>query len=298
MKRKLWAGLLSLCASVAMAAPVNVVTSFSILGDVTQEIGGNRVTVSSIVGADKDAHTYQLTPNDLKKIRAAKLVLVNGLGFEPADVSRAIAQSKVKTATVTQGIKTLEMHDDDHDHHGHNHSHSADPHVWNDPVLMQTYANNIAKALIAADPQGKSHYEGRLQAYQKQLRDLHAWSATQINSVAKDKRKVLTSHDAFAYMAHRYGISFIAPQSASGDSEASAKTVASIIKQVRDQQIKAVFMENIKDPRLMQRIGKEAKVNLKGQLYSDALSGKNGPASTYIKMYRYNVTQLVSAMKS
>ncbi len=297
MKKYLLGLWLLLLTGLSMAAPVKVLASFSILGNVATEIGGNRVNVTDLVGADKDAHGYQLTPNDLKKIRDSQLVLLNGMGFEPADVTRAIAQSKIKAVVVTNGIKGLEM-DHDHDHHGHHHhNHDKDPHVWNDPVLMQIYAKNIANALIAADPTGKAYYEGRLKAYQKQLSDLNTWAATQFNSIPKAQRKVLTSHDAFAYMAHRYGIKFIAPQGASGDSEASAKTVASIIKQVREQNVKAIFLENIKDPRLMQRISKETGVGVKGKLYSDALSAGNGPANSYIKMYRYNVGQMVSAMK-
>ncbi len=298
MKKWLLAVGLLCMASLAMAAPIQVLSSFSILSDMTRQIGGNRVVVDSLVGVNQDAHSYQLTPTDIKKIRASKLVLLNGLGFESADVTRAIEQSKVKAVVVSTGIKTLEMEEEDgHEHAGHDHHHDQDPHVWNDPYLMQIYSKNIANALISVDPAGKAYYEQRLKAYQKELMALNLWTAKQFATLPRMQRKVLTSHDAFAYMAHRYGITFIAPQSASGDSEASAKTVANIIKQVREQNIKAVFMENIQDERLMQRIGKEANVNIKGKLYSDALSNSNEPANTYINMYRYNVNQLLKAMK-
>ena len=281
-----------------LAAPMPVVASFSILGDVTQQIGGERVAVQTLVGADQDAHVYQLNSGDIRKIRAAKLVLVNGLGFEKAELARAVQQSKVPMAVASQGIKPMAAADDHgHSHGGHNHDHGTeDPHVWNDPVLMQTYAQNVANALIKADPAGKSHYQQRLKNYQTELGQLNTWAAQSFNAIPAAQRKVLTGHDAFGYLGKRYNIQFIAPQGVSTEAEPSARQVAAIIRQIKQQGIKAVFSENIKDSRMVDRIAKETGVKVQGKLYSDALSTK-APANTYVGMFRHNVTALSNAMK-
>ena len=281
-----------------LAAPMPVVASFSILGDITQQIGGERVAVQILVGADQDAHVHQLNSGDIRKIRAAKLVLVNGLGFEKAELARAVKQSKVPMAVASQGIKPMAAADNhDHGHGGHNHDHGTDdPHVWNDPVLMQTYAQNVANALIKADPAGKSHYQQRLKNYQTELGQLNTWAAQSFNAIPAAQRKVLTGHDAFGYLGKRYNIQFIAPQGVSTEAEPSARQVAAIIRQIKQQGIKAVFSENIKDSRMVDRIAKETGVKVQGKLYSDALS-KTAPANTYVGMFRHNVTALSNAMK-
>ena len=281
-----------------LAAPMPVVASFSILGDITQQIGGERVAVQILVGADQDAHVHQLNSGDIRKIRAAKLVLVNGLGFEKAELARAVKQSKVPMAVASQGIKPMAAADDHgHSHGGHNHDHGTeDPHVWNDPVLMQTYAQNVANALIKADPAGKSHYQQRLKNYQAELSRLNTWAAQSFNAIPAAQRKVLTGHDAFGYLGKRYNIQFIAPQGVSTEAEPSARQVAAIIRQIKQQGIKAVFSENIKDSRMVDRIAKETGVKVQGKLYSDALS-KTAPANTYVGMFRHNVTALSNAMK-
>lgn len=288
----------ALLSGAAYAAPLPVVASFSILGDVAKQVGGNRVVVTNLVGANQNSHAYQMTSGDIKKIRSAKLVLLNGLGLEGADVVRAVRQSKVPYAEATKGISALKAPEDGghHDHDGHDHHHGEfDPHVWTDPLLMLTYAKNVGDALIKADPAGKAYYQQRLTAYQNQLKKLHANTQAAFNSVPVAKRKVLTGHDSFAYMARRYNIHFIAPQGVSNSAEPSAKTVASIIRQIKRENIRAVFTENIKDTRMIDRIASETGVRVSGKLYSDALG--NAPANTYIGMYTYNVSMLANAMK-
>lgn len=291
-----------LLSGAAYAAPVPVLASFSILGDVAKQVGGERVAVTNLVGANQDSHAYHMTSGDVKKIRAAKLVLLNGLGLEGADVRRAVQQSKVAYAEAAQGIQALKAPEGGHHHHEHgegghhHHDHGEfDPHVWTDPLLMVKYAQNVSDALIKADPEGKAYYQQRLAAYQGRLKKLHADTQAAFNGVPAAQRKVLTGHDAFAYMAKRYNISFIAPQGVSSASEPSAKTVASIIRQIKREGIKAVFTENIKDTRMIDRIAKETGVKVSGKLYSDALGG--APADTYIGMYTYNVKVLSAAMK-
>ena len=217
----------ALMSGAVYAAPMNVVTSFSILGDVTKQIGGDRVAVQNLVGANQDTHAYHMTSGDIKKIRGAKLVLLNGLGLEAADVQRAVKQSKVPFAEAAKGIQALKAEEGEHhhDHEGHHHDHGEfDPHVWNDPVLMTTYAQNVANALIQADPEGKTYYQQRLGNYQVQLKKLHSDAQAAFNAVPAAKRKVLTGHDAFSYMGKRYNIEFIAPQGVSNEAEPSAKS--------------------------------------------------------------------------
>ncbi len=284
-------------AGAVSAEPLNVIGSFSILGDVARQIGGDKVSVSVLVDADQDAHVYRLTSGDLKKIRSAKLVLLNGLGFEPGEMTRAVKQSKVVFAEAAAGIKPMAMPHEHggHGHEGHDHG-LFDPHVWTDPVLMQVYAGNVANALIQADPQNKAYYSERLKNYTRELQQLDAYAKAQFGSVPPASRKVLTGHEAFGYMGRRYNIRFYAPQGVSTESEPSAKQVASLIRQVRQEGIKAVFAENIKDTRLLDRIARESGSKVGGKLYSDAL-GKAAPVNTYTGMYRYNVGVLVRAMK-
>ena len=273
-------------SAAAHAAPLSVVASFSILGDVARQIGGERVAVQTLVGTDADAHAYQLTPADMRTIRAAQLLLVNGLGFEGAAMQRAMVASKVPVATATAGIAPIQGGE------------GADPHVWNDPALMQTYTRNVANALVQADPAGKAHYEQRLAAYQRELQALDAWAQQQFAGIAPANRKVLTAHDAFAYLGRRYQIAFIAPLGMSAESDASAKTVARIITQVRREKIRAVFLENIKDARLVQQLARETGVAVRPQkLYSDALSGAQGPAAAYAQLVRHNVAAIAQALR-
>ncbi len=285
----LWSGAL-------YAAPMPVVASFSILGDVAQQIGGERVAVQNLVGANQDAHVYNLTSGDIKKIREARLVLLNGLGLEKAELQRAVKQSKVASAEATAGIKPLAA--DEHDHsHEHDHDHGEfDPHVWNDPVLMQRYAANVAIALIKADPAGSRYYQQRFKDYQNVLNQLNNYANRQFGAVAPAKRKVLTGHDSFAYLGKRYQVKFISPQGVSSEAEPSARQIAAIIRQIKAENVQAVFTENIKDGRMIARIAKETGVKVSGGLYADALSS-GAPAGTYADMFRYNVRVMSEAMK-
>ena len=289
--------LLALLSGSVLADGLPVVASFSILGDVVQQIGGERVHVQNLVGADADSHAYQLTGADIKKIASAKLVLLNGLGLEKADVIRAIKQANVPYAEASAGIQALPSEEDEHEHHDHDHDHGEfDPHVWHDPVLMQKYAANVTAALIKADPSGAKYYQQRFKAYSAKLVELDKFAQQQFASVLPERRKVLTGHDSFHYLGKRYNVQFLAPQGVSTESEPSAKMVANIIRQIKQQNIHAVFVENIKDGRMVQRIAQESGAKVGGTLYSDALS-QGAPAKTYADMFRYNVKTMVGAMK-
>ncbi|SEL20428.1 zinc/manganese transport system substrate-binding protein [Bosea lupini] len=290
--------LLGLVAGVALPLPafaqekLPVVASFSILGDFVREIGGERVTVTTLVGPDGDAHVYSPTPADAKTVAGAKLVVVNGLKFE-GWLTRLVKSSgtKATVATATTGITPLKMADD----HGHGHG-GEDPHAWQSVANARLYVGNVRDALIAADPAGKATYEANAAAYQTKLDALEAEIKAAVARIPADRRKAITSHDAFGYFVKAYGIAFIAPQGVSTEAEASAKDVARIIRQIKAEKVPAVFLENITNPRLAEQIARESGAKIGGRLYSDALSAADGPAGTYIAMMKHNISQIEKAL--
>ncbi len=270
-----------------------VVASFSILADFVREIGGERVALTTLVGPDGDAHVYSPTPADAKAMAAARLVIVNGLKFE-GWLTRLVRSSGTKAtlATATEGITPLKLEDD-----GHGHGHGGeDPHAWQSVANAKLYVANILKALSAADPAGKALYEANAAAYQAKLDTLEGEIRAAIGRIPADRRKAITSHDAFGYFARAYGIAFIAPQGVSTEAEASARDVGRIIRQVKAQKVPAVFLENISNPRLAEQIARESGAKVGGRLYSDALSGSEGPAGTYIAMMKHNISQIEKAL--
>ena len=290
--------LLGLVAGVALPLPafaqekLPVVASFSILGDFVREIGGERVTVTTLVGPDGDAHVYSPTPADAKTVAGAKLVVVNGLKFE-GWLTRLVKSSgtKATVATATTGITPLKMADD----HGHGHG-GEDPHAWQSVANARLYVGNVRDALIAADPAGKATYEANAAAYQTKLDALEAEIKAAVARIPADRRKAITSHDAFGYFVKAYGIAFLAPQGVSTEAEASAKDVARIIRQIKAEKVPAVFLENITNPRLAEQIARESGAKIGGRLHSDALSAADGPAGTYIAMMKHNISQIEKAL--
>lgn len=301
MKTLLLAFLATLGLAAQAAAPLPVVASFSILGDLVREVGGDKVAVTTLVGPDGDAHVYQPTPQDGRALAGARLLVVNGLGFE-GWIDRLARASAYKGPRVVASAKVVaeQMEADEHEH-GHDaadHGHGRlDPHAWQDPARVRQYVANIATGLAAADPANAAYYRTRAADYDRSLRALEQWATEQVAGVAPAKRKVITSHDAFGYLGRRFGIAFLAPQGMSTDSEASARAVGTLIRQIRQERIGAVFVENISNPKLLEQIGRETGARVGARLYSDALSGPAGPASTYLAMMRYNIGQLVAGMK-
>jgi zinc/manganese transport system substrate-binding protein len=288
----------------AAAEKLSVVASFSILGDIASNIGGDRISLTTLVDAGGDAHAYQPTPADGMAMAEAKVVIVNGMGFE-GWMERLVKSSESKAAIIvaTEGIKPRTMEEEgkeEGEHAGeHRHDHDgADPHAWQSVANAKIYAANIAKALIAADPDGKAIYEANAAAYAAKLDALETEIKQGIAAIPEERRKIVTGHDAFGYFGDAYGVRFIAPQGVSTEAEVSAKGVARIIRQIKKEGIPAVFIENISDPRLIQRISNETSARVGGTLYSDALSDDKGPATTYIDMMRHNVKELTSALSS
>lgn len=276
---------------------LNVVASFSILGDFVRSVGGERVAVTTLVGPNGDAHVYTPTPADAKTITSAKLVFVNGLGFEgwlPRLVKSAGGKATIVTAT--QGIKPREADEGGHDHGGkHDHGHD-DPHAWQSVANAGIYVRNIRNALAAADPAGAEIYKANAEAYLDKLLVLESDVRAAVANVPEAQRKVISTHDAFGYFSGAYGIQFVAPQGVSTESEASARDVARIITQIRKAKIPAVFLENVSDPRLIRRIAAETGAKIGGTLYSDSLTAENGDAPTYIAMVRHNIKTLAGAL--
>lgn len=274
---------------------VPVVASFSILGDMVRQIGGDRVALRVIAGPDVDAHSFQPRPADAEAVRGARLVVRNGLGFDPwLDRLVRSAGYRGTVATASEGITPRALEDD----HGHSHDHTAqDPHAWQDLRHGQSYVRTIAAALGAADPEGAGEYRTRAEAYLARLAALDGWVRQQIATVPEARRQVVTSHDAFGYFAAAYGVRFLAPQGINTDSEPSAAEVARLIRLLKRQNITALFLENMANPATLRRLAAEAGVSVRGQLYADALSRPDGPAPDYEKMFRHNLGLLVPAMK-
>ncbi len=292
------AGLLLTAMPLAARAQekLPVVASFSILGDFVREVGGERVSVTTLVGANGDAHVYSPTPADAKTMSAAKLIVVNGLKFE-GWMTRLIKSSGAKAAiaTATTGIAPLKG-DEDHGKAGHGHDHDVDPHAWQSVANAKIYVGNIRDALVKADPAGKDAYEANAARYLAQLDAVESEIRAAIARIPADRRKAITSHDAFGYFVKAYGIAFIAPQGVSTEAEASAKDVARIIRQVKAEKVPAVFLENVTNPRLVEQIARESGAKLGGRIYSDALSDVAGPAGTYIRMMKHNISEIEKAL--
>ncbi|KTC37948.1 metal ABC transporter substrate-binding protein [Pseudomonas sp. L5B5] len=281
--------LLPLSLSTAQAADkLAVVTSFSILADMTRQVGGDHVQITSLVGADEDAHTYEPTPDDAKALLRARLIIKNGLGFEPW-LDRLVASTATPAVVITasRGVIPRTLEEDG--------EHIPDPHAWHNLANSELYVHNITKALVAADPVHRDDYERNGQAYLERIYQLLAEAKAKFGALPAGNRKIVTSHDAFGYLGQAYGIEFLAPQGLSTEREPSAAEVAALITQIRNAGVKAVFMENIKDARLLKQIADESGAHIGGTLYSDALSA-SGPASTFTGLFEYNLNTLYDAL--
>jgi zinc/manganese transport system substrate-binding protein len=264
---------------------LNVVASFSILGDFVRNVGGERVSVTTLVGPDGDVHVYTPAPADAQKIAAAKLLIINGFGLE-GWLPRLLQASGSKAPIViaTRGIAPLKLGSD------------ADPHAWQSVANAKIYVANIRDALVAADPADAEVFRVNADNYLMRLDALDREVRQAIAQIPQNHRKVISTHDAFGYFAAGYGIDFIAPLGVSTESEASARDIARIITQVKASGIPAVFLENISDDRLMRRISAETGAKVGGTLYSDSLTDEKGEAPTYIDMVRHNIKALTSAL--
>ena len=288
--------LLGLPGGAHAADKIKAVASFSILGDMVREVGGDRVEVTTLVGPDGDAHVYEPTPADARNLAASKIFFVNGLGFEGwmdrlekssgfkgrpwcVEQRRHAAPAWWRTRTASKEEIT-------------------DPHAWQSLANGKIYVANIRDGLIAADPDGKAVYEANAAKYLDAIATEEAAVKETLGKLPEDRRRIITSHDAFGYFGAAYGLEVIAPEGVSTESEASAKDVAKIIRQIKAEKIPAVFIENITDHRLLDQIARETGAKIGGTLYTDALSPPDGPAPTYLDMFRHNIEALSQALSS
>jgi len=288
--RALLVSAFAVLTAPALAAPVNAVASFSILGDMVARVGGDRVALTTMVGPNADTHVYEPTPADAANIGKAQVFFVSGLGFE-GWMDRLVEAAGYKGAVVvaSEGVSTRDMDEDGKT--------ITDPHAWQNLGNGLIYVANIAKGLCAADPEGCPTYEANARTYSDEISALDAQVKAEISAVPEAKRKVITTHDAFGYFGAAYGVVFEAPEGISTESEASAADVARLIGQIRAEGVTALFVENMSDGRLIEQIGRETGVKLGGELYADALSTPEEGAGTYLDMFRHNLALLVPAMR-
>jgi len=285
MRRILLCVLLLLASPLHATEQLKVVASFSILADFVRNVGGDRINLTTLVGADSDVHVYTPAPSDAKRIADAKLVVVNGLGLE-GWLPRLVQSSgsKAQVVTVSAGIAPLKL------------GSAADPHGWQSVPNAKIYVTDIANALAAADPDDAEFFRAQAKAYLEKLETLDREVREAVAKIPQERRKVISTHDAFGYFAAEYGVQFIAPLGVSTETEPSARDIATIIGQIKAQKIPAVFLENISDDRLIRRIAAETGSKVGGTLISDGLTGEKGPAPTYIDMVRHNIKALTSAL--
>jgi zinc/manganese transport system substrate-binding protein len=291
-RRALIASLAVLPLSARAAGRLPVVTSFSILGDMVRQVGGEAVAVTSLVGPDQDVHTYDPRPKDLRSLMAASLLVRNGLGLEGWMVrltgsagyaGRIVtAADKVVPRTMSETAGVI----------------ATDPHAWQDPGNALLYVEAIASGLEAVDPPNGSLYRANAASYAARVTETDGWVARTLQPVAAANRRIITTHDAFGYYGARYGIEFLSAEGISTEFEPSAKAIAALVAQIRREKVRAVFIENMTSDRMARMLAQETGAVLGGTVYSDALSASDGPAATYIDMLRHNTTLFAAAMQA
>lgn len=289
MKRIVLAFTLLLQSAISAAlseSPIQVVTSFTILEDLVSELGGARVQISNLVGRNSDAHMYQPKPSDATAITNAELVILNGLGFE-GWITRLMDLNDYRNTRLvaSDGVQLLMIGDE------------IDPHAWQSFDNIELYISAITQALVALRPEHKAEFAQRQAAYLQRVHALQQEMHKKINAVPALQRVVVTSHDAFGYLGREFNIQFLAPVGLSTDAEATANDVSEIIRDIRRLGVRALFVENINNPRLLEQISAETGVAIGGRLYSDALGDIGGPAATYLDMMRHNIESLATALR-
>lgn len=276
---------------------VNVTASFSILADTVKKIGGSRVAVNSIVPPNGDAHSFEPRPSDSSKLKNSEVLVVQSLGLDNfADKMASAADFKGEKVIASKGIKLRKGEAEDHDEDAHEHDHGAyDPHTWQNPMNMIITARNIAAGLIKVDPAGSAVYEANLASFSNEMRALDEFAHKQFDQIPPAKRMMITTHDAFGYLGDAYGIKIMPALGFSTVQDNSAANMAKLIDQARTAGTKAIFLENVSNPEILNTIAKELHTEPAAELYSDALSD-GPPAGSYSDMFRYNVMQIAAAM--
>jgi zinc/manganese transport system substrate-binding protein len=280
--------LLSL-SCVTFAKPIQVVASFSILGDLVKQVGRDKVEVKTIVGRNGDSHMYEPTPMDVQQMSVADIVFINGLGFE-GWIERLIKASGFRGPIIVVG-KNI------HPRLVFEGRLVEDPHAWHSIPNAIVYIHNICDALVSKDPCHKVFYEKNAADTIQRFNKIDSEVRQRLSRIPPKHRKVITAHDAFGYFGNSYGIEFLAPIGTNTESEPCAKDMVKLIEAIKRYGVKTIFLENITNPKLIQQLAHETKATVGAVLYSDALSTVEGPASTYEAMMRHNFERFIEAME-
>jgi zinc/manganese transport system substrate-binding protein len=290
-RRSFMAGLMLAPTAVAAAEPMRVIASFSILGDLVRQVGGNLVSMETLVGPDGDVHVYEPRPRDLRALLAAGLLVRNGLGLEGwMDRLTQAAGFKGRVVVAASSVVPRMMRENGG-------ALTTDPHAWQDPRNAVLYVRAIAEGLAGADDRNASIYRAAAERYAARIQETEAWIETAFAPIPAEQRRIITTHDAFGYYGARYGVEFLSAEGISTEFEPSAKAIAALVGQIKREKVRAVFIENMTSPRMAQMLARETGAVLGGTVYSDALSPAGGPAATYLDMLRHNTELFVAAMR-
>ena len=281
--------LLVWCAPHAEAKQLHAVVSFSILADIVARVGGERVTVTSLVGPNEDTHVYEPKPQDATALGKADVVFINGLGLE-GWMDRLVQSSstKAKITVASKGITPLKMQEDGQQ--------ITDPHAWQNPANGLIYARNVAEGFCEVDSEDCGEFRKNVDSYGLEIKALDESLHTRFGQIPVERRQVITTHDAFAYFGAAYGVQFLAAEGLSTESEPSAADLAKLVRQIKQSQSSALFLENMADPRLIEQIARETGVRPGGTLFADALSKPGEGGATYLEMLKHNSGLLISAL--
>ncbi|MGB0681480.1 MAG: metal ABC transporter solute-binding protein, Zn/Mn family [Magnetovibrionaceae bacterium] len=292
--KKLFSGLLVAGLTLAAAFPaaahddrLKVVASFSILGDMVSQVTGDLADVTTIVGPDADAHVYTPNASDAKAVAGAEVIFVNGLGFETwSQTLIEISGTRASVFVATRGVEPLLVDG------------KIDPHAWNALTNGVIYVDNIVEGLAKADPDHAKAYKANAEAYKARLMGLHNKALAELAKLPAGQRTVVTAHDAFGYLAKAYGLTFLAPVGIDTEAEPSARDMAVLIDNLKQVGAGALFVENIASPALIEQISRETGIKIGGRIFSDALSARGGPATSYEAMFEHNLNRLISALSA
>jgi zinc/manganese transport system substrate-binding protein len=299
--------------------PVKVTATTSIIADLVQNVGGDHVDVYTILAPGTDAHTYSPKPSDVQAVAESQILFRNGLGLETwLDPMIQNAGGSRPIVVVSDGLTPLTDFKAEHDDEEHiDEAGSApdtvkdgeeneerpgtepDPHMWFDVQRTIGYVENIRDRLKQLDPANAPAYEANADTYIDQLEQLDTEILQWVGTVPPERRKLVTSHDNFGYFAHRYGFEIVGSvlQSFSTEEQPSAQQIVELVEQIKEQQVPAIFTENVSDPRLAEQVADEAGIDVVTNLYTDALGEPGSAGDTYIKMMRFNVQQIVEALR-
>ncbi len=290
--------LISAIPNSFAAQPVRVVATFSILGDIVQQVGGARVQVTTLVGAGGDAHSYQPSAQDAKALANAQIIVSNGLGFEPW-IQKLISTSGTKAINLEASRGVVVRHlEEVETSHAHAHDKALpDPHAWNDVTNGIQYVANIRDALIKADPEGKAEYQTRAATYTVQLESINVDAKAKFATLPTSRKTIVMSHDSMGYFAAAYGLKVYTAQGLSTDSEPTAQDMAKLISIIKRQKISAVFLDSVTNPKILEQIAQESGAKIGGKLHTDALTDQNGVADTYLQLFNSNVATVLQVLQ-